>query len=290
VDELVEMVLSALGSRPRWLIDRHRSVAWGYTETLSSDTDEEVGLDVIAIPGGSFMMGAPESEPESNSDERPQHEVILQPFYLGRYPVTQAQWRVVAGYPPVDRELDPDPSEFKGDQRPVESVSWEDAQEFCKRLSARTGKDYRLPSEAQWEYACRAGTDTPFHFGETITTELANYDGKYTYHNGPKGENRDQTIEVGRFPGNEWGLYDMHGNVWEWCEDDYHESYKGAPDDGSAWVERERLETNRVLRGGSWFDLPWYCRSAFRRNNSRDNRNFSLGIRVCCVPPRTFPS
>ena len=287
-------------------IFRRQAVAWGYTEILSRDAGEEIGLDMIAIPGGSFTMGAPESEPESGSDERPQHEVTLQPFYLGRYPITQAQWREVAGYSPVEKDLDPDLSRFKRENRPVERVSWDDAQEFCKRLSARTGKDYRLPSEAEWEYACRAGTETPFHFGETITTELANYDGNFTYNNGlegeyrydgnfaynngPKGEYRQQTTDVGLFPANEWGLHDVHGNVWEWCEDDYHSSYEGAPDDGSAWVERDRRETNRVLRGGSWDLIPRGCRSANRYDDSRGSRDGSIGFRVCCVPPRALPS
>ncbi|HIK33044.1 MAG TPA: formylglycine-generating enzyme family protein [Oscillatoriales cyanobacterium M59_W2019_021] len=165
--------------RSQWIVRRRRAATWGYTERLSSATREDIGLEMITIPGGSFAMGAPESEPENGNRERPQHQVTLAPFYLGRYPVTQAQWRVVAGYDAIDRELNPDPSNFKGDDRPVENVSWDDAREFCQRLSAKTGKDYRLPSEAQWEYACRAGTETPFHFGDTLSTELANYDGNY---------------------------------------------------------------------------------------------------------------
>jgi len=279
--------------RQEWNVSRRGAVAWGYTETLSTDAGEESGLDMIAIPGGSFMMGAPESEPESDSNERPQHEVTLRTFFMGRYPVTQAQWRLVAGYDRIDRELDPDPSRFEGENRPVERVSWEDAQEFCKRLSARTGKDYRLPSEAQWEYACRAETGTPFHFGETVATELANYNGDYTYNNGLKGEYRQETTDVGLFPANEWGLHDMHGNVLEWCEDDYHSSYKDAPNDGSAWVDRvgvaspvkTRIDLFRLLRGGSWYGLPQNCRSTSRASHSRDDRNNGFGFRVCCVPP-----
>ena len=237
-----------LGLRQEWIIRRRQAVVWGYTELLSpaSETADPIPLEMIAIPSGSFTMGAPESESESRDDERPQHEVTLQPFYLGRYPVTQAQWSVVAGYERVDRDLDPDPSNFKGANRPVESVSWEDAQEFCQRLSVATGKDYRLPSEAQWEYACRAGTETPFHFGETISPELANYEGRSTYGDGSKGEFRQETTEVGSFPANDWGLHDMHGNVWEWCEDDWHSNYNGAPEDGSVWVESNREETGIV--------------------------------------------
>jgi formylglycine-generating enzyme required for sulfatase activity len=200
--------------------------------------------------------------------------------------VTQRQWQVVAGYPRIDRDLDPDPSTFKGDDLPVENVSWEDAQEFCQRLSAQTGKDYRLPSEAQWEYACRAGTTTPFHYGETITVELANYDGDSTYNDGPKGKAPSQTSEVGGFPGNVWGLHNMHGNVWEWCEDDYHRNYEGAPSDGSAWIETDRTETGRLLRGGSWGSIPVNCRSADRLFIPRVYRYFDVGFRVSCVMPR----
>ena len=272
--------------RGGWEISRRAASAWGYTEPLICETGEDIGLDMMFIPSGNFTMGAPPSEPESQDRERPQLEVTLPPFYLGRYAVTQAQWRVVAGYDRIDRDLDPDPSRFKGDNRPVERVSWDDAQEFCQRLSAKTGKSYCLPGEAQWEYACRAGTATPFHFGETITPELANYRGTETYNDSPKGEYRQITTDVGSFPANDWGLHDMHGNVWEWCEDDWHGSYEGAPRDGSAWVESNRTETSRLLRGGSWFNGPENCRSADRNGSSRDGRDSFIGFRVCCVPPR----
>lgn len=165
-----------------------------------------------------------------------QHRVSLPAFYLGQHPVTQAQWRAVAHLPPVNLELNPDPAHFKGEHRPVEQVSWYEAVEFCHRLSQHTGKLYRLPSEAEWEYACRAGSTTPFYFGETITPELANYNGNYSYGPGPKGEYRAQATPVGSFGVNPWGLADMHGNVFEWCQDLWHPSYDGAPRDGSAWV------------------------------------------------------
>ena len=262
----------------------YRRTNRSYTEDLGNG----VKLTLMLIPAGEFLMGAPEDEPESDDDERPQHLVNVPQFLMGRYPITQAQWRVVSGYPQIERKLNPDPSRFKGDNRPVERVSWNDAQEFCQRLSAQTGKDYRLPTEAQWEYGCRAGTKTPFHYGEIITAEIANYRGTTTYNNGPKGEYREQTIDVGMFPANEWGLHDMHGNVWEWCEDDWHSDYEGAPNDGSAWVETDRESTNRLLRGGCWSYLPVYCRSACRNNYSRVFRYDDLGFRVCCVPPRTF--
>ncbi len=274
--------------RGGWEISRRAASTWGYTEVLSRETGEDFRLDMIAIPGGSFRMGAPKSEPESWDNERPQHDVTLQTFYLGRYAVTQAQWRVVAGYESVDKELDPNPSRFKGDNRPVENVSWDDAQEFCQRLSAKMGKDYRLPSEAQWEYACRAGKTTPFHFGETIAPALANYDGTKTYKDSPKGEWRQTTTDVGSFPANDWGLHDMHGNVLEWCEDDYHDNYTDAPSDGRAWVESDRTKTLRVLRGGSWVVIPENCRSAVRGNYTRGGIFYDVGFRVCCVPPSTL--
>jgi formylglycine-generating enzyme required for sulfatase activity len=276
---------SLFGLRSEWKIDRRSSFTWGYTESLSGET---VGLDMIAIPGGSFLMGVPDDEPDGQSYEKPQHEVTIEPFYLGRYPITQAQWQVVAGYEPVKKELNHDPSRFKGDNLPVESISWEDAQEFCQRLSVKTGKTYRLPSEAEWEYACRAGTITPFHFGETISPELANYDGSETYNNGPKGKNRSKTTMVGIFPANDWGLHDMHGNVWEWCEDDWHSGYEGAPTDGNAWTELDRLNTSKLVRGGSWFNDPVGCHSA-----SRDDYHVifnDVGFRVVCEPPRILLS
>jgi len=161
----------------------------------------------------------------------------------------------------------------------VEQVSWNDAIAFCNKLSQKTGRRYRLPSEAEWEYACRAGTKTPFYFGETITTELANYDGTSTYAAEPKGKYREQTTEVGSFPPNAFGLYDMHGNAWEWCEDSYHTSYEGAPKDGSSWIDNDN--NYHLLRGGSWINDPQNCRSACRN----DDFNIvigNIGFRVAC--------
>ena len=154
-------------------------------------------IETILIPAGTFLMGSPENEPDRWEDGGPQHEVFVSSFLMGRYPVTQAQWRVVAGWDKVERDLKPDPSHFKGDNLPVEQVNWYEAIEFCQRLSDRTGRNYQLPSEAEWEYACRAGTTTPFHFGETLTTDLANYDGDYTYGQGNKGVYREKTTPVG---------------------------------------------------------------------------------------------
>ena len=270
-----------------WEIQRRSMATWGYTEFLLIDdqSGEGIGLDMIAIPRGKFTMGAPQSEVVRMARERPLHEVMLQSFFLGRSPITQAQWRVVARYSQIERELNPDPSEFKGNNRPVENVSWEDAQEFCQRLSVQTGKDYRLPSEAQWEYGCRAGTKTPFHYGETITTELANYNGAEIYNNGPKGEYREHTTDVETFPANEWGLYDMHGNVWEWCEDDWHSNYEDAPSDGSAWIEIGRKSTENLLRGGSWGLTPVLCRSSCRNEIAHTVRFHTFGLRICYIPP-----
>ncbi|MBD2562429.1 SUMF1/EgtB/PvdO family nonheme iron enzyme [Nostoc linckia FACHB-391] len=223
-------------------------------------------LEIVPIRGGKFLMGSPENEPERIDWESPQHLVTIQPFFMGRYPVTQSQWAVVAGLKKINIDLNPEPSHFKGANRPVEQVSWDDAIEFCARLSNKTGKTYRLPSEAEWEYACRAGTTTPFYFGETITTDLANYNGNYTYGAGSKGEYRLQTTDVGKFSPNSFGLFDMHGNIWEWCQDDWHENYNKAPADGSPWMSGN---DHRLLRGGSWFNIPGSCCSASRFSNAR---------------------
>ena len=237
-------------------------------------------LEMVAIPRGTFIMGSPENEDGRFKSESPQHEVTLQPFYMSKYPITQNQYQAVMGKIP---------SSFKGENRPVECVSWYDAVEFCQKLSQKTGKSYKLPSESQWEYACRAGTTTPFYFGETITSELVNYDGNYIYDNARKGKCREETTDVGIFPPNAFGLYDMHGNVWEWCADDWHDNYEGAPTDGSAWLENDQKKNYTVLRGGSWYNYPYICRSAYRNNNNRrDNLNINIGFRVVCDGGRTL--
>jgi formylglycine-generating enzyme required for sulfatase activity len=219
-------------------------------------------------------MGSPTNEAERNNDEGPQHQVTVPSFFMGKYPLTQAQYQAIMGN---------NPSYFKGNNRPVEAVSWDDAVRFCQKLSQRTGKNYRLPSEAEWEYACRAGTKTPFSFGDNITTDLVNYDGTYPYKSAPKGKYREQTTDVGTFPPtfppNPFGLYDMHGNVWEWCEDDWHENYIDAPTDGSAWNSQSGSNT-KLLRGGSWHNFARFCRSAIRARYSRDYRYYNFGFRV----------
>jgi formylglycine-generating enzyme required for sulfatase activity len=273
----------------------HRRRSQGYREDLvepgGSAAEIAPSLTMLWIPPGRFWMGSPADEAERSEAEGPQHLVQLQGFFLAQTPITQAQWRAVAewkprkGEEPWTAKLNPDVSRFKGDQRPVETVSWHEAMEFCRRLSQRTGRRYTLPSAAQWEYACRAGTTTPFAFGETISTRLANYDGNEAYADGPKGEYRRQTTPVGMFPANAWGLHDMHGNVWEWCADHWHSNDEGAPDDGRPWLdENVSEETYRLLRGGSWGAHPRLCRSAYRPDGHPGNRIDVLGFRVCCLP------
>jgi formylglycine-generating enzyme required for sulfatase activity len=275
---------------------------------------------MVSIPAGSFLMGSPENEPDRIDDEGPQHKVTLSAFLMSQTPITQAQWRAVAALPTLELDLNPDPSNFKGPNRPVESVNWFEAMEFCRRLSRHTGRFYTLPSEAQWEYACRAGTTTPFYCGATLLPGLANFNGR-------------ETKPVASFPANAWGLHDMHGNVWEWCLDEWHDNYNEAPTDGSAWLRegnslgelpgaccaagrgatpprtavrpsapttsRSTATTTsvsasaasnkyRLLRGGSWHVPPAYCRSAFRGHFPPDDRGRHIGFRVCCLPQDEF--
>ncbi len=259
-----------------------------YTEPLSG-LDDAIPLQMVLIPGGTFTIGSPEDEPEREDDEGPQHDVTVPQFFMGRYPITQAQWRVVAAMPQINVELTPEPSEFKGDDRPVETVSWHDAVEFCDRISGHTGRPYRLPTEAEWEYACRAGTKTPFHFGKTLTPEVANYHASRAYADGPTGEYRQETTPVNHFDiANAFGLCDMHGNVWEWCQDHCHSNYENAPTGGSAWLTDDD-GASRLLRGGSWGYLPEYCRAARRFFYLPDDRYSFIGFRVVSAPPRSLP-
>ncbi|MFM6306238.1 SUMF1/EgtB/PvdO family nonheme iron enzyme, partial [Planktothrix sp.] len=228
-------------------------------EFFKEDLGNNISLEMVSIPGGTFMMGSPEDD-----TEKPIHPVNIAAFSMAKYPITQAQWQAIMGN---------NPSSFKGANRPVDSVTWHEAQEFCQRLSQKTGKTYRLPSEAEWEYTCRAGTTTPFHFGKTITPNLANYN-----------NNCGETTDVGSFPPNAFGLYDMHGNVWEWCADPWHENYNGAAIDGSVW-ESDGNTQYRVLRGGSWYIDPWYCRSAVRSRGVPVSRDRYFGFRVVSLPP-----
>jgi formylglycine-generating enzyme required for sulfatase activity len=238
--------------------------------SFTEDLGNGVKLEMIAIPGGTFLMGSPENEAERQDYESPKHQVTVPSFFMGKYPLTQAQYQAILGS---------NPSYFKGNNRPVETVSWDDAVLFCQKLSQRTGKSYRLPSEAEWEYACRAGTKTPFSFGDNITPDLVNYNGNYPYKSAPKGKYREQTTDVETFTPNSFGLYDMHGNVWEWCEDDWHENYINAPTDGSAWNSRSGNNT-KTLRGGSWHFDAGLCRAAARLGYSRVSRSLYYGFRV----------
>jgi len=312
------------------------ATAWAFFEPLQRDAllpgataaaAAPLCLTLVEIPAGSFLMGSPPEELWSSGREGPQHEVKLESFFISQTPITQAQWREVAGWQPLPAErwrqdLNPDPSHFQNregqaegevrlfeaetntDNRPVEQVSWLDALEFCHRLSQRTGRTYTLPSEAQWEYACRAGTTTPFYFGATLSPELANYNGNYAYADGPQGIDREQTTPVGMFAANAWGLHDMHGNVWEWCLDHWldnsNQGYEGAPADGSPWLsitdQQDQLFTKaenngtndlerRLLRGGSWSSDPGGCRSACRPCfGPGDADDGYVGFRVVCLP------
>jgi formylglycine-generating enzyme required for sulfatase activity len=242
------------------------------------DLGEQIAITMIQIPSGEFLMGSPEKEPERLDSESPQHPVKLRGFFLSHTPVTQAQWRIVAGWPIVNRELNPEPSRFKGPNRPVECVSWEESMEFCRRLSAREQWDYTLPTEEQWEYACRARTTEPFSFGTTLTTQIANYNGKYSYDSGPTGIFLQHTTEVACFEANAWGLHDMHGNVWEWCLDSWHDDYRLNQHYRGFSL---RKGGNKVMRGGSWGSDPSKCRSASRQKCDAEHGHHYAGFRVC---------
>jgi formylglycine-generating enzyme required for sulfatase activity len=279
-----------------------------FTEALAPG----VGLDMVAIPDGTFTMGSPVYEPERRPNEGPQHPVTLGTFFIGAFPVTQAQWAAVVTRRPAKTSygLEAFPSFFKGDDLPVESVTWNEANEFCGRLSEITGRGYRLPSESEWEYACRAGATGPFNVGPTITAELANYCGlggavcgennggsiasdvydgvtygSGAYDQGPPGQFRGTTTPKGTFPPSRFGLYDMHGNVWEYCLDRASATYADAPSDGSANISGSP-GGERVLRGGSWSHNPAICRSAYRDFIAPDNPGWQgrIGLRVVCAP------
>lgn len=259
-------------------VDRRHQTAEYFTDNIGNG----IVLEMVLIPGENFLMGSPETEFGRLKNEAPLHQVTVKPFLMGKYPITQAQWETVASFSKINRELELNPSQFQGANRPVERVSWHDAVEFCDRLSKKTGRQYRLPTEAEWEYACRAGTTTPFHFGQTITPKLANYDCKYSYRFAPKGTFRKQTSAVGYFPfANAFGLFDMHGLVWEWCLDEWHETYDNAPIDGSAWLTNSSNNL-RVLRGGSWYNDPLSCRSAYRYSWDWDDKLNRVGFRIVC--------
>lgn len=230
-----------------------------------------IGMKFAWIPPGSFVMGSPKEEKQRNDSET-QHKVTLtKGFYMGVYLVIQEQWQEVMGK---------NPSQFKGEKNlPVDTVSWNECQEFIKKLRAKDPdkKEYRLPTEAEWEYACRAGTTTPFHFGDTISTEQANYDGNFAYGAGKKGICRGKTTPVDAFPANAWGLHDMHGNLWQWCQDSYGDYPKTDVTDPPGPAKGD----TRVIRGGTWYTGPSVCRSARRDGFSANNRDKYYGFRLC---------
>ncbi len=242
-----------------------------------------ISLKMVRVPGGKFTMGAADGEKEANENEYPQQTLILPEFWMGQYVITQAQWRAAMGPKVINaKQTAYISNRVKKPLQPIENIFWTDAVDFCQKLSRQTRRDYRLPSNAQWEYACRAGAITPFHFGDTLTPTLANYNGNYTYDQGPKGIYREQTTEVGCFPPNAFGLYDMHGNVWEWCLDGWQSFEAG----GSSEQAVQRLSgQKKSLRGGSWFYLPTNCRSAYHLTYPFHNRTDDIGFRVVCLAP-----
>jgi uncharacterized protein (TIGR02996 family) len=233
---------------------------------------EGVAMTFSWIPPGTFLRGSPPGEQERSPDEVLHRVTITKGFWMGVHPVTQAQWRMVMGR---------NPSRFaEKDDHPVEAVSWDDCREFCARLSRKGGQHFRLPTEAEWEYVCRAGTTTPFCFGETISAEQANYNDQHTEEQGGTGGSLGRTTAVGSFPLNPWGLYDLHGNVWEWCQDWYGPYPPGEQKDPMGSADG----IARVVRGGSWLGGARLCRSACRIKFAPENRFGYIGCRVCLSP------
>jgi len=252
-------------------INTKQGVGRSYVENLGNVQGKPIGLEMVLLPAGKFQIGSPISESERSEEESPRHIVNMPSFFMSRFPITQKQWKIL---------MDNNPARFIGNgDRPVETVSWEDAQAFCQKLAERTGKPYRLPSESEWEYACRAGTLTAFSFGETSAANLANYNCASPYKYAPQGITNASTTEVGTYPANAFGLHDMHGNVWEWCADTWHDDYDLLPRDGTAWIQGGDRSC-RVVRGGSWRDPADYCRSAKRYKNATNQGDRSTGFRI----------
>ena len=261
--------------RTQWQTRMVQLIAAGVTPCVPQKTVSlppgDVSMTFSFIPPGSFRMGS--DHQDGSEDESPVHKVTLtKGFFLGIHTVNQAQWKAVMGT---------QASSFQDPNQPVETVSWENAQEFCAKLSASLNGEMtiRLPTEAEWEYACRAGTTSEYHFGDVINTDIVNYDGEYTWNGSPKGKYRQETTEVGSFPANAWGLHDVHGNVWEWCEDWF------APYSTEDRTDPRQIELYsdeyRVLRGGAWYSHPGNCRAAYRAADSPTDRDEACGFRVC---------
>jgi formylglycine-generating enzyme required for sulfatase activity len=278
-----EFEFTALRINPQGQVRHGRS---NRAKVFHQPLEPNLSLEMVYVPSGILRMGSPRTEVGHDQNESPMHWVALSPFFMGKFPITQTQWRAIAALPKVNKSLEPNPSEFQGANRPVENISWYDAVEFCERLTIKTGINYRLPTEAEWEYACRAGTKSPFCFGETMTSEIANYDGTYPYGFGAKGKYRQQTTDVGSFEAaNNYGIYDLHGQVMEWCADPWHDNYLKAPNDGKCWQEEEsEPKSYRVLRGGSWFNVAGRCRAASRHRYDADIWLNHVGFRVTLTP------
>ena len=236
-------------------------------------------LDMVSIAPASFWMGATNSEFRRKPVETPRRRVRVSPFLIGKYPITQSQWTAVAALPKMRRDLPTNPSHFQGGDRPVESVSWLEAVEFCDRLSQHTGRRFQLPSEAQWEYACRAGTQTPFHTGETVASQFANYVSTSTYKAEPAGNYLRSTVPVGQYKPNAFGLHDMHGNVWEWCADTWHRNHHNSSKNRRVMTSARQPQM-RAIRGGGWLDSPDRIRSASRSKYLETALNRTIGFRV----------
>jgi formylglycine-generating enzyme required for sulfatase activity len=261
----VEFETPTLNKRGEIITRAHYSA-----EQFTEDFGNGIPLDMILIPSGIFKMGSFHNT--GSADEHPQHTVTIKSFLMGKTLITQGQWKAVMGKLPACR--------FKGDNLPVERVSWNDGQKFCQRLSQKTGRQYQLPSEAQWEYACRAGTNTPFSFGETLTVEVANFNGEHIFREEPRGFYFHSTSQGGKFPPNAFGIYDMHGNLWEWCIDNWLDDYSSSPRDGSSY--QNKGSRYGVARGGSWHEPPVLCRSAARLGVSQSDADEFMGFRVVC--------
>jgi formylglycine-generating enzyme required for sulfatase activity len=226
---------------------------------------------VVFIPAGQFEMGSPMDEPERDKDEGQHRVKLTKPFYIGKFEVTQQQYRVI---------MNENPSKFGGDDLPVENISWYEACRFLKKLSDKTGLKFRLPTEAEWEYACRAGTTTAFNMGTTLDSDLANYDATKPYANGLIGKYLNRTTKVGSYPPNAFGLYDMHGNVWEWCNDIYEKDYYKVTASIDPKGPQRAEGGDRIVRGGAWNEYAYKCRSAVRNNHSPKADRSNIGFRV----------
>jgi formylglycine-generating enzyme required for sulfatase activity/class 3 adenylate cyclase len=247
---------------------------------IVEDLKEQI-IKMILIPSGEYGMGS--TEKKAPNTEKPQHLVKVPAFLMSQFPITKAQWRAVSTYPKVNRELKKSTSSTGARNSPVVYVSWYDAVEFCDRLSMKTGRLYRLPSESEWEYACRAGTYTEFNLGDSITSQYVNYDARSPYCLEPLGIYRGKTSTIAEFHfSNQFGLFDMHGNVWEWCLDHWHDDYQSAPEDGSSWIDSSH-NLMRVLRGGSWISQAKDCRSSRRLyHDESDNFSHDISFRLVC--------